>query len=224
MCGRFVQFAGVFEYLEALKPQQELFGGYDNIPIGKYNVAPATLVKIFCSTERGISIEASRWGWKPAWAKDNRPPMINARSETVADSKYFRPIWPHRCVVPANGWYEWTGEPGKKQPYYIHLKTEEPMFFAAIGEFSGHVEHDGFVVITADAQGGMVDIHDRRPVVLPPALAREWLDPSTTSKRAKEILEEASQQSEHFTWYKVDRAVGNARNQGERLIKPQNKS
>lgn len=66
MCGRFVQFAGVIEYLEALTPQQELFGGYDNIPIGKYNVAPATLVKIFRSTERGISIEASRWGWKPA--------------------------------------------------------------------------------------------------------------------------------------------------------------
>ena len=97
---------------------------------------------------------------------------------TVAESRYFAPIWPHRCVVPANGWYEWTGEPGKKQPYYIHLKTEEPMFFAAIGEFSGHVEHDGFVVITPDSQGGMVDIHDRRPVVLPPALAREWLDSS----------------------------------------------
>ena len=112
MCGRFTQHSGVVEYLNALQPQTELFGGYDNVPIGKYNVAPGTLVKVFRSLERGISIESSRWGWRPKWA-DDRTPMINARSETVATSKYFKPIWPHRCVVPANGWYEWV-EVGKK--------------------------------------------------------------------------------------------------------------
>lgn len=75
--------------------------------------------------------------------------------------------------------------------------------------------------ITADSAGGMVDIHDRRPVVLSPELAREWLDPATPPERAEQIALNQGEPSEAFTWYPVSRDVGNVRNQGPQLIEPQ---
>lgn len=96
---------------------------------------------------------------------------------------------------------------------------------AAIGQFPGlddePADHHGFVIITADAEGGMVDIHDRRPVVLSPELAREWLDPATPPERAEQIVRHQGEPSESFTWYPVSREVGNVRNQGAHLIEPQ---
>jgi putative SOS response-associated peptidase YedK len=74
------------------------------------------------------------------------------------------------------------------------------------------------VIITADSAGGMLDIHDRRPVVLSPELAREWLDPATPMERAEQMALFQGESSEAFEWYKVSRAVGNVRNQGASLI------
>lgn len=76
------------------------------------------------------------------------------------------------------------------------------------------------MIITADSAGGMVDIHDRRPVVLPPDLAREWLDPATPPERAEQIVLHQGEPAEAFTWYTVSRDVGNVRNQGAYLIEP----
>lgn len=106
----------------------------------------------------------------------------------------------------------------------IRLRSGEAMFFAAIGQLppagSEVREDDGFVIITADAQGGMQDIHDRRPVVLPADLAREWIDPNTTPQRAEQIVGELGLQSEEFEWYQVSKAVGNVKNTGAALIAP----
>ncbi|RON82413.1 hypothetical protein BK635_12985 [Pseudomonas chlororaphis] len=74
------------------------------------------------------------------------------------------------------------------------------------------------MIITADAQGGMVDIHDRRPVVLAPELAREWLDPMTSLERAEQMVLHQCEPSEAFEWYRVNQAVGNSKNQGNQLI------
>jgi putative SOS response-associated peptidase YedK len=76
------------------------------------------------------------------------------------------------------------------------------------------------VIITADSAGGMVDIHDRRPVVLNPELAREWLDPATPKERAEQMVLHLGEPAEVFEWFKVDKAVGNAKNQGADLIEP----
>ena len=86
----------------------------------------------------------------------------------------------------------------------------------------GPGEHDGFVIITADSAGGMVDIHDRRPVVLTPDLAREWLDPATPKERAEQMVLHQGEPAEAFEWFKVDVAVGNVRNKGPSLIQPVN--
>ncbi len=228
MCGRFAQYQGMADYLRELNSEQEVIGGYDNLPIERYNVAPQTNVQLLHAEGGGLTIAAVRWGWAPHWAmKGKMPAPINARAETVASGKFFKQIWPYRALVAADGWYEWVKDetdPKHKQPYFIRLRSGEPMFFAAIGQLphagSEIREDDGFVIITADAQGGMLDIHDRRPVVLPADLAREWIDPNTTSQRAEQIVQELGLQSEAFEWYQVSKAVGNVKNTGAALIGP----
>lgn len=84
----------------------------------------------------------------------------------------------------------------------------------------GSGEHNSFVTITADSAGGMLDIHDRRPVVLTPDLAREWLDPSTPKERAEQIVLLQGESNDLFEWFKVDRAIGNVRNQNIQLLDP----
>jgi len=107
--------------------------------------------------------------------------------------KFFKQLWPNRRVLaPANGWFEWVKDPNdskKKQPYFIRPKEEGPMFFAPLAEVHQGLEpdpQDGFVIITADSDQGMVDIHDRRPVVLSPEHARESVDPGTTQARRRD--------------------------------------
>ncbi|MBZ6454370.1 SOS response-associated peptidase family protein [Pseudomonas fluorescens group sp.] len=105
----------------------------------------------------------------------------------------------------------------------MRLKSRRPMFFGALAEVNpGQEPHqgDGFVIITAASDLGMVDIHDRRPLVLTPEHANEWLDPGITPSRAEEIARELCQPTEEFEWFPVSKAVGNVRNQGPALINP----
>ena len=112
----------------------------------------------------------------------------------------------------------------KKQPHLIRRRDRSPIFCAAIGQYSNAEhepgEHDGFVIITADSAGGMVDIHDQRPVTLSPDLTREWLDPATPKERSEQMVMLEGEPTEAFEWFKVDRAIVNLRNQGPDLIKP----
>jgi Uncharacterized conserved protein len=133
MCGRFVQFEGMTVFIEELAPQGELFSGLDTVPIDRYNIAPSTRVQILRCASGGLHIDSVKWGWSPFWAKGKRPDPINARVETVATSKFFKQLWPQgRALVPAEGWYEWVQDPAApklKQPYFIRLKGQPPMFF-----------------------------------------------------------------------------------------------
>jgi putative SOS response-associated peptidase YedK len=148
--------------------------------------------------------------------------------ETAATSRFFRGIWATgRTLVAADGWYEWVKDPSdpkKKQPYYIRRKEGETLWFAALAQMdrTGLTDRDGdgFVIITADSDQGMVDIHDRRPVVLEADLAREWVEPDLPLKRAEEIVRDLALPVEAFEWFAVDRAVGNVRNEGPSLIEP----
>ncbi|MFF7706701.1 SOS response-associated peptidase family protein [Pseudomonas sp. NPDC007930] len=215
MCGRFVQDRSLADYVDWLGVRP--IGGYDAIALERFNIAPTAQVSVLQNRGAGLLISAIKWGWQPHWATGKRPPPINARVETVATNRFFKDAWPHRLLVPATGWYEWVADPEdakRKQPYFIHLKSGEPMFFAGIGT------HEGFVIITADSEGGMVDVHDRRPVVLEPGLAAEWADPETPAARAEEIVRSGGTGTEAFKWYPVGKAVGNVRNQGPQLVLP----
>ncbi|BBN53992.1 hypothetical protein TRE132_21170 [Pseudomonas chlororaphis subsp. aurantiaca] len=224
MCGRIAQYRYIENYCDVLGLDDKLLSSIENKPLAKYNVAPTTLVALLHQAEDGLHADLVRWGWRPHWAKDCAPP-VNARVEKVAHGPFFRAIWPHRALCPIDGWFEWVdkGEP-KKQPYFIRRKDGAPCLCASIGQLPdadhGHGEHEGFVIITADAQAGMVDIHDRRPVVLAPRLAREWLDPATSKARAEQIALLQGEPTEVFEWYQIGLEVGNSRNQGAELLLP----
>lgn len=227
MCGRYSIYEPIDHYLKELASEQLVINGYDLWPIERYNVAPTTRVEIIRPTDEGLSVDKVRWGWSPFWAKGKRPDPINARVETVMTGKFFKQLWPNgRVLAPANGWYEWVQDPldlKRKQPYFITLKDGMPMFFAGLAEVHHGLEQDerdGFVIITAASDDGMVDIHDRKPLVLAPGHAREWVHPETSPERVRQIAVEHCRPVEDFHWYKVGKAVGNVRNQGAQLIKP----
>ncbi|MBA4144003.1 MAG: SOS response-associated peptidase family protein [Nitrosospira sp.] len=117
------------------------------------------------------------WGYRtPSEAAAKRKPWINARVEKALTGRYFRHMFREgRVIVPAGGWYEWTIENGKKQPWYITRHTDQPIFMAGLSNYKPwdprtvpQTVETGFVIVTEDCEGGMVDIHGRRPVVLEP--------------------------------------------------------
>lgn len=227
MCGRFAQYQGMADYLRELDAEQDVISGYDNLPIARYNIAPTTRVLILHSVDDGLRIDPVHWGWAPFWAKGKRPDPINARVETVTTGKFFKQLWPNgRALVVADGWYEWFKDPDnpkKKQPYFIRLKSQAPMFLAALAQVHTGLEPqegDGFVIITAASDQGMVDIHDRRPLVLSPVHAREWLGHDLSPARAEDIAKNLCLPVDEFEWYPVGTSVGNVKNQGADLILP----
>ncbi len=227
MCGRFAQYQGLADYLRELQAEQDVVSGYDNHPIARYNVAPGSRVLVLHNAEDGLRIAPCHWGWAPFWAKDKRPAPINARVETVTTGKFFKALWPQgRALVMADGWYEWVADPldaKRKQPYFIRLKSGAPMFMAALAEVRPGLEPnegDGFVIITAASDAGMVDIHDRRPLVLGAEHARMWIDPELSAVEAERVAREQCLPVEAFEWFAVGRGVGNVRNEGAELILP----
>ena len=131
-----------------------------------------------------------RWGFVPSWAKEVAPgkPLINARSETILDKPSFRhAIRRRRCLIPADGFYEWEGDvPGKKRPYYIHRPDHSLMAFAGIWEHwqgADGSELETAAIITTDANALVATIHPRSPVVIRPDDFEPWLDCSSDSTR-----------------------------------------
>ncbi|UJD87687.1 hypothetical protein FS594_02120 [Rahnella aquatilis] len=227
MCGRFTQYEPRSHYIEILSPDKEIASGLDDIPLARYNVAPGTRVLLLNQRDDKIYLDPVNWGYQPGWAKESkRSPMINARVETVATSRMFKPLFEHgRAIVMADGWYEWKKGPTDakiKQPYFIYHKSHTPLFLAAISQYHPDVvetpEDDGFVIVTAASDEGLLDIHDRRPLVLDPEQALEWLDGDTLPERALEIAEKESVSPSRFAWHPVMKKVGSIRNNGPELI------
>lgn len=190
-----------------------------------YNVAPGSFRPVLHMEGDNLVVEDLHWGYRSAWAEaSGKVPMaINTRAEKIANS-YWRGLLKNgRCIVPAFGWYEWTGEKGEKQPWHIHKRDFAPLYLAALANPGPQTEAKalhGFTIVTAEAQGGLLDVHDRRPVVLPADAAAAWLDPATPAEMAEEIVRVAAIGPDAFAWHAVDRAIGNVRNQGAELIRP----
>jgi putative SOS response-associated peptidase YedK len=150
MCGRFTQYNSREEYLAFLGEEAERDIPYDPEPVGRYNVAPGTRVLLL--SERRSQLHLDHWGYAPEWW--NKPALINARSETAASSRMFRPLWEHgRAIVFADGWFEWKQQNGVKQPFFIYRKDGNPLLLAAIGKppFENGNDQEGFLIVTAAA-------------------------------------------------------------------------
>jgi putative SOS response-associated peptidase YedK len=224
MCGRLSQYRGIQDFVAALSMPIDLLNGVGDQAIGRYNAGPATQLALLHQQGEYLRADMVRWGWRPQWARSGAEPF-NAQVEKVAHRPFFRAAWPHRAIIAIDNWFEWVNEGGSRtQPYLIRRRDQTPIFCAAIGRYpqTGHppAEQEGFVLITADNAGGMLDIHDRRPVTLAPALAREWLNPGTFTCRAEQMVLRQGEPSEAFEWFRVDHAVSNVLNQQRGLILP----
>lgn len=220
MCGRITQHSDPELYAE-LMGMDDLFP--ETYRRG-YNIAPTT--KPLVAYPDG-TFHPVKWGYKPFWAKEKKmPPAINARVETAAKGNYFRNLFKSgRVIVPADGWFEWiVAEDKKKQPFYIRLKSREPMCLAGLTSVhnaqDAEDELNGFVIVTAAADSGMVDIHDRRPLVFTPEDAKIWLKPELSVDDAQNLAINAMRPVEDFEWFKVSRDVNSVRNDNEHLIDP----
>ena len=179
MCGRFTLQIPIEVLIEIF--------GISEFPSytlqARYNIAPTQQIPVVRQyADYQSHLDMLRWGFVPSWAKEapSGQPLINARSETVADKPAFRQaIKYRRCLVPASGFYEWLREGDKKVPQYIRLKDGSPMVFAAVWEES--IAPDGkpqetCAILTTASNSLIAPLHDRMPVILHPAEYDAWLD------------------------------------------------
>ncbi len=176
----------------------------------KYNVSPGTMPMVLHRLSGEPAVSRIFWGYSPRWHE--KSPAINARLDTVLrQSPFWKPVLSRRIVVPVDGWFEWTGEQGVKQPWFIHPKDDRPALLAGMtGWEPGSDDHPnhGMTIITDDGAGGMVDIHDRRPIALAPDDANAWVDSGLSVDDALLLLSTPRPESE-FGWWKVSYKISN---------------
>lgn len=221
MCGRYVLKANVNELREAYLAEPE--EGFFFEPT--YNAAPTTEMPVIFRKGSERVIDRFRWGLIPFWAKDEKPKysMINARQETITEKKsYSKPFSSQRCIVPANGFYEWRKEENGKQPYYITFTNKTFMSFAGIYErWQGKdgKKINSFTIITTDANNQVSYLHDRMPAILHSEEFSFWLDPANHDTKAlKEIL--LPYEDKDIEYYPVSKKVNSPRNQEKELVEP----
>jgi putative SOS response-associated peptidase YedK len=191
MCGRYV----------SVRSNEDLTDEFDAIDATdaewaapNYNVAPTDPVRIVVNRPLRDAdgtpaktptrqLRVVSWGLIPSWAKDRKTQgkMFNARTESVATTNAFRRAYAkRRCLVPAEGWYEWQVVDGRKQPVYMTPEDGHPIAFAGLYEFWGERGETltTCTILTAPAAGVLADVHDRMPLVLPRGTYARWLDPS----------------------------------------------
>lgn len=216
MCGRFAFYSPA----EAAAALFECDAPFETEP--RYNVAPTQPVAVVRRAKSGgRELVMLRWGLVPFWAKDpsigNR--MINARAETVAEKPAYKYAFEkRRCLVLADGFYEWRKEAGGKTPYFISLASGEPFAFAGLWEnwtdkATGETLQSVAIVTTA-ASDFLRDLHDRMPVSLEPATATTWLEGEPG------LLEAVTAAPLQFRAWPVERKVNNARTEGPELVLP----
>lgn len=148
----------------------------------RYNIAPSQTLPIVAADDAGQArVLPMRWGFVPSWDKAEKPKMapINARGEDAFAKPMFRPaIQERRCLIPADGFYEWKKLPGdRRQPFAIRLKSDRPFFFAGIYERATAQRPETYLLFTTTPNSLMEQIHNRMPAMLTGEMARAWLQP-----------------------------------------------
>ncbi len=200
----------------------------ENFP-PRWNIAPTQPIAVIrMSDAHRREFALARWGFIPSWAKKDyfekvgTKPLINARGETVAEKPSFRNAFKRRrCLVPADGFYEWRTEKGARQPYQI--SPAEGGLFAFAGVWETALDPDGgeidtAAIITTEAGEDLARLHSREPVVIAKEKYALWLDDDERSAKDASSLIRAQGRG-FWTFHKVSAAVNNARNEGEALAR-----
>jgi putative SOS response-associated peptidase YedK len=207
-------------------------------PAPSWNVAPTQEARVVIERPDPDDVRSAplrqlrslRWGLVPGWAHDPRigSRLINARAETVTEKPAFAAAAARRrCLVPADGYYEWERRPGEPSsvPHFLH-RGDEPLWFAGLYEF--WVDQDrpaddpgrwlaSFTIVTTTAADALGHIHDRSPVVVPAGLRDAWLDPMTTDLETVHAML-ASMPDPQLDAHEVSTAVNDHRNNGPDLV------
>jgi len=185
MCGRFPQNKRPSRYETDLDPDW----GQTYLEFSpSWNVSPGREVLVFHDNEAGHVAELLHWGFLPYWADAKARRPINARLETAATIPYFRRAWRvGRCVIPADGWYEWKETPAGKVPYFIHRQDEGSIFLAGLYEINRHENTSTFAILTTEAEGALREIHEREPVAFTAEIARQWIRRDLSLREVSEL-------------------------------------
>ncbi|HUO64558.1 MAG TPA: SOS response-associated peptidase [Terriglobales bacterium] len=222
MCGRYTQTAAFDELALRFGVTVEDDDHDDLVP--RYNTAPSLRVPVVVAADDGRRLVMARWGFRPAWLKGGALAPINAKAETVATSRMFREaLRRYRCLVPADGFYEWKVVPGqkRKQPYYARLKGGGLFAFAGLWT-PGHAAAGApatCTIITTEPNELLAEIHNRMPVILERAEEDRWLD-SRLRDAAGVLPCLRSLPAERMEVYPVSTLVSSALNEGPELVQP----
>jgi putative SOS response-associated peptidase YedK len=177
MCGRY-RLTRAEKMAEKFEAQAELSGELRP----RYNIAPTQPVPVVRATGSGRVISSMRWGLIPSWAKDASMAQINARSETVLEKPAFQESAERRrCLIPADGFYEWRRSPNTKQPFHFGMKDDSLFAFAGIWDRWTSTEGqivESCAILTTTPNELLKDVHDRMPVILHPNHYHAWLTAS----------------------------------------------
>ena len=216
MCGRYT-----LTDPHSLQTCFEIVGTSDIAIVPRFNIAPTQTVPVVTASAEGRNLTTMRWGFRPAWMKDaRRPPPINARAETLLETRMFRgALAKGRCIIPADGFYEWAAVPGQrtKQPMHIRLKGGELFGFA--GLWTEGADGPGCAIVTTSANELVAPIHERMPVILDPADEATWLDPTEGDPLAV-LPALRAYPAERMEAYSVAPLVSSVRNDGPELVRP----
>ncbi|GAA0373071.1 SOS response-associated peptidase [Paenibacillus motobuensis] len=220
MCGRFTITAPIEDITVWYAIDKNPNINYKPI----YNAAPMQRIPAIVRGNDGNRLGELRWGLVPSWAKDDKigSKMINARAETITEKPSFnRLLASKRCIIPADGFYEWQQRNGSKQPYRILMKDESLFSFAGLYDTwrdqSGN-KISTCTIITTEPNSLMANIHNRMPVILPRECESEWLDRGNTDVSSLlELLRPYD--ADKMRAYPVSPAVGNVRNNSPELLK-----
>lgn len=191
MCGRFT----------LAEPPDELVEVFSVPPLDfelrpRFNVAPGQDALVVAEDRRGRRMGMLRWGLVPVWAGEPGSPFVNARAETAWRTRSFREAFlRRRCLVPADGFYEWRRDEAGKTPFLFRPARGGVLALAAVWEHwegPGHPARDGFAILTVEASEDVAPVHDRMPALVAPADFPLWLDRGSAPERLRELLAPAA--------------------------------
>ena len=219
MCGRFTLHTPQADILQAF---DVALNDVELVP--RYNITPSQDIPVVRAGDDGRELAMARWGLVPGWSKDARPKYstINARVESVAEKPTYRAAFRHkRCLIPADGFYEWQKRGDRKIPHYIRMQDESVFAFAGLWEhWQGEQEvFDSCAIITLPASGVMTTIHTRMPAIIAAHDYDAWLDTGITDKT--DIMPQlVSTMSGQLQAYAVSSYVNSPKNTDARCIEP----